>query len=61
MTIQVTKGLGKEQVANLPDVGVRIVRRVTRLTEVETGFVVRKPVSKGPRWLLDGIYYAVLW
>jgi len=58
VTLQTTKGLKKKQVADLLDVDTRTVRRVTRL-EAETGFVVQRPVSKGPRRVLNGIDCAV--
>ena len=58
ITLQTSKGLKKKQVANLLDVDARTVRRVTKL-EAETGSVVREPVSKGPRRLLNGIDCAV--
>ena len=48
------KGIEKKQVADLLDVNLRTVRRVTEL-EAETGSVVREPVLKGPRRLLNGI------
>jgi transposase len=58
VTLQVRKGLKKKQVAALLDVSVRTVRRVTKL-EAATGSVVREPISKGPRRLLNGIDCAV--
>jgi len=58
VTLQTTKGLKKKEVAELLDVNVRTVRRVTKL-EAETGSVVREPLVKGPRRLLNGIDCAV--
>ena len=58
ITLQTTKGLKKKQVAHLLDVNVRTVRRITKL-EAETGSVVREPVLKGPRRMLNGIDCAV--
>ena len=54
VTLQVRKGLKKQQVADLLDVNARTVRRVTKL-EATTGSVVQEPVPKGPRRLLNGI------
>lgn len=48
----------RAQVADLLDVDPRTVRRVTKL-EAETGSVVREPVVRGPRWMLNGIDCAV--
>lgn len=58
VTLQVRKGLKKKQIADLLDVNVRTVRRVTKL-EATTGSVVREPISKGPRRVLNGIDCAV--
>lgn len=58
ITLQTVKGLKKKQVAELLDVDVRTVRRVTKL-EAETGSVVREPLVKGPRRMLNGIDCAV--
>ena len=58
ITLQTRKRMKKAQVADLLDVDPRTVRRVTKL-EAETGSVVRKPVVKGPRWMLNGIDCAV--
>ena len=58
VTLHVRKGFKKKQVADLLDVGVRTVRRVLKL-EAETGLVIREPISKGPRRLLNGIDCAV--
>ena len=58
ITLQTKKRLKKRQVADLLDVNPRTVRRVTKL-EAETGSVVREPILKGPRRLLNGIDCAV--
>ena len=58
VALQVRKGLKKPQVADLLGVDIQTVRRVTKL-EAETGSVVREPISKGPRQLLNGIDCAV--
>ena len=58
VTLQTTKGLKKKEVADLLDVNIRTVRRVTKL-EAESGSVVRVPLVKGPRRLLNGIDCAV--
>lgn len=58
ITLQTRKRVKKAQVAYLLDVDPRTVRRVTRL-EAETGSVVRKPIVKGPRRILNGIDCAV--
>ena len=58
ISLQMRKGLKKQQVADLLDVNVRTVRRVTKL-EAETGSVVREPISKGPQRMLNGIDCAV--
>ena len=58
VALQVRKGLKKPQVADLLGVDIRTVWRVTKL-EAETGSVVREPISKGPRRLLNGIDCAV--
>ena len=58
VSLQVRKGLKKQQVADLLDINVRTVRRVTKL-DAETGSVVRQPISKGPRRMLNGIDCAV--
>jgi len=59
ITLHTTKGLKKKEVADLLDVDVRTVRRVTRL-EAETGSVVRESFLKGCRRLLNGIDCAYL-
>jgi transposase len=58
ITLQTTKRMKKAQVAALLDVHPRTVRRVTKV-EAETGSVVREPISKGPRRMLNGIDCAV--
>jgi len=58
ITLQTKKGLKKKRVADLLDVDPRTVRQVTKI-EAETGSVVREPVPKGPRRLLNGIDCAV--
>ena len=59
ITLQ-TRKLRKKQIADLLNVNPRTIRRVTKL-EAETGSVVREPVVKGPRWMLNGIDCAVRW
>lgn len=56
--LQTTKKMNKRQVAALLGVNPRTVRRVTKL-EAETGSVVRVPVQRGPRRMLNGIDCAV--
>lgn len=58
ITLQTRKRMKKTHVADLLDVDTRTVRRVTKL-EAETGSVVWEPVTRGPRWMLNGIDCAV--
>lgn len=60
ITLQTQKRMKKVQIADLLGVSSQTVQRVTKL-EAETGSVVREPVAKGPRRMLNGIDCAVCW